>query len=125
MQALPMVEVLRNGIVEARHHGSVAIVEDGRALHTFGDVQSPIFFRSSQKPFQTLHLLSTGAFEHFGLDNRHLALASGSIDADEMQVALVLDLLERGKLSESDLQCPSALPSNPEARRRALERGEN
>jgi len=57
-----LVEVLRGAVVESRHRGAVAVVDaDGTAAFLCGDVDRPVFPRSSIKALQALRLIETGA----------------------------------------------------------------
>ena len=60
MKAAPveLVRVYRSGFHEGPHFGSVVITDaDGSVLHDRGDVETPIFPRSSSKPFQAVAML--------------------------------------------------------------------
>jgi L-asparaginase II len=71
-----LVNRWRGNAIESRHRGAVAVVEtSGRTLLTLGDVQRPVFPRSAIKFLQAIPFVESGAIEHYGLDNRHVALA--------------------------------------------------
>ncbi len=113
-----LVEIVRSGIVEARLRGSMIALKDARIYNQYGPIQEPFFFRSVQKPFQALVLLDSGAFEEFNLDQRHLALATGSLDGTPEQVKLVLEMLEKAGLAPQALACPASLPFHTQERER-------
>ena len=78
-----LVRVYRSGFHEGSHFGSVVITDaDGSVLHRTGDVQRPIFPRSSSKPFQAVAMLNSGA----DLAGADLALASASHSGEPMHV---------------------------------------
>jgi L-asparaginase II len=107
-----LVEVLRNGIVESRHRGVIAVVDStGQTLHQVGDRRFRTFWRSSSKPLQVLPVVSTGAADRYGLDASHLAIMSGSHVGKDYHVAVVADILERAGVPESALRCD--VPGRP------------
>src|SRR5918994_6276271 len=53
MQPVPLVRVIRSGVEESVHYGSVAVADaDGRVVASAGDVGRVAFARSSMKPLQ-------------------------------------------------------------------------
>jgi L-asparaginase II len=112
-----LVHVRRSGLHEGTHYGSVVITAaDGSVEFARGDVTTPMFPRSSNKPFQAVAMLAGGADLH-GAD---LALAAASHSGEPMHVDRVFGMLDRAGLTEDDLGCPPALPLNETARRAAL-----
>ncbi len=115
-----LVRVYRSGFHEGSHFGCVVITDrDGSVLHARGDVTSPMFPRSSSKPFQSVAMLGSGA----DLAGADLALASASHSGEPMHVDRALAMLARAGVRESDLRCPPALPMNEDARLAVLEAG--
>jgi L-asparaginase II len=104
-----VAEVVRSGFVESVHHGSVAVL--GGASR--GDVTSPIFPRSSNKPLQTVGMLRAGLVPR---DPADLALISGSHMGEPLHVRRVRDILEAAGLEPGALRCPPALPMSEAAR---------
>ena len=52
---VPLVVATRGDAVESVHHGSIAVVDAaGRLVCGVGDVEFPVFTRSTLKPFQAL-----------------------------------------------------------------------
>jgi L-asparaginase II len=109
--SLPIVaEVVRGGVVESMHHGSVAgLGHDGNLALAVGHPGLPFFGRSSLKPVQALALLRAG----LDVDGAELAIVAGSHSGDTMHVAAVAAILERAGLTEDALQCPPDLPLDP------------
>ena len=105
-----VAEVVRSGFVESVHHGSVAVLGGGTSR---GDVTTPIFPRSSNKPLQTVGMLRAGLVPR---DESDLALISGSHYGEPLHVRRVRDILAAAGLPESALRCPVALPSAEVAR---------
>ena len=73
-----VAEVVRSGLVESRHHGSVVAIDaDGVAVLTVGDTGTPMYPRSSNKPGQAAAMVRHGC----PLDGELLALAAASHSA--------------------------------------------
>jgi L-asparaginase II len=104
-----IAEVVRSGFVESVHHGSVAVLGGtGR-----GDVTSPVFPRSANKPMQTVGMLRAGLVPREAAD---LALISGSHYGEPVHVERVRAILAAAGLDEGALRCPAALPYSEAAR---------
>ncbi len=102
-----LAEVVRSGFVESRHHGSlVALSPAGDVLLSVGDVTSPVFPRSSNKPMQATGLLRLGIVEKYGLTSSHIALATASHSGEDVHLEVVRDLLARAGVPESALGTP-------------------
>ncbi len=101
-----LVEVTRGPLVESVHRGAVAIADAaGRLVFSLGDVETPVYSRSSLKPVQALPLLESGAAEAFGLSDEEIALACASHSGEPMHTTRVAAWLERIGCTESDLAC--------------------
>ena len=101
-----LVEVTRGAMVESVHRGSIAILDaDGALRLALGDVDSPVYSRSSLKPMQAIPLVESGAADAFGLGDEEIALACASHSGEPMHTARVAAWLERLGLGESDLAC--------------------
>jgi L-asparaginase II len=91
----------RDGFVESRHEGIVAMVApDGSVLATAGDVDAPFLARSALKP-----LFAATIAERLGLVGRELALASGSIVGRAEQVEVAAAMAERLGVDVAALRC--------------------
>ena len=109
-----LVEITRGTLIESVHRGSLAIVDAaGTVRLALGDVETPVYSRSSLKPMQALPLVESGAAEAFGLGDEEVALACASHSGEPMHVTRVAAWLERLGLSERDLAC-GAHPSRYE-----------
>ena len=95
-----IVEVRRNGIVEARHRVHAVAVKNGAVIAEAGDAGLTCFMRSSSKPIQALPL----ARARPDLDDRDLAIASASHRATDDQIAAVRALLAKAPATEDDLE---------------------
>ena len=115
-----VAEVVRSGFVESRHRGSVvALRPDGTVALAVGDVTTPVFPRSSNKPMQAAGVVRLGIVEAFGLDDRHIALASASHSGEPAHLDVVRDLLARAGVPEDALRTPEDYPLDPVAARAA------
>ncbi len=103
------------------HRGSVVVLDaEGHRVAAVGDVDSPIFPRSSNKPMQAVGMLRAGLRLK---DQGDLALVSASHFGEPFHVARVRAILRSGGLDESALACPEDLPLDEEARRAVLAAG--
>ncbi|WP_433371220.1 asparaginase [Actinoplanes sp. CA-142083] len=108
--ASPVVaEVTRSGFVESVHRGSVAVLGG----ESRGDVASPVFPRSSNKPLQTVGMLRAGLAPR---DESDLALISGSHYGEALHVRRVREILEAAGLKPAALRCPASLPLSAQVR---------
>jgi L-asparaginase II len=108
-----LVEVVRSGVIESRHRGSlVVLAADGSMLISAGTPAEPMFPRSSNKPMQAATMLRCG----LSLGGNLLALASASHSGEEFHVEGVRTILARAGLTEADLQCPPDLPLDDAAK---------
>ena len=120
-QAAELAVIERSGFIESRHAGSAVVTDPaGQALLTVGAPEVPIMTRSCLKPLQALAVMTSGVT----LDGPQAVLATASHVAEKDHVETVQSMLERGNLSEQDLQCPSAAPADPEYAQYARTRGQ-
>jgi L-asparaginase II len=118
---LPVLcEVVRSGFVESRHRGSLVLLgADGEVELAVGDVDAPVFPRSSMKPLQAVAMLGAG----LDLPQKLLALACSSHSGEAVHVDLCRAILARAGLGEAALDCPPALPYGEEAAAAVLRAG--
>ncbi|MEU6259030.1 asparaginase [Streptomyces sp. NPDC047043] len=121
--AIPPVlcEVVRSGFVEGRHRGSLVVLgADGAVELALGDVISPFFPRSANKPMQAAGALRAG----LELAGERLALAAASHSGELFHRDLVRKMLAEHGLDEGQLQCPPALPLDAQEQEAYLASGE-
>jgi L-asparaginase II len=106
---IELVHVVRNGFLESQHEGSIVVLDD--ATLAGGDVDAPVFPRSSLKPLQAVAMVEAG----FAGRGASLALACASHDAEAMHVSGARATLAAAGLSEDALRCPPALPDSDPA----------
>ncbi|MCL6436853.1 MAG: asparaginase [Leptolyngbyaceae cyanobacterium HOT.MB2.61] len=101
------VRLLREGIIESRHHVQAVICDSrGRTLLVAGNAETATFVRSGLKPFQALAVTTTGTLERYGLSDRDLAIICSSHKGKIEQVRQVFNVLWRSDVDPSHLQCP-------------------
>ena len=88
----------------------------GEVLLALGEVHTPIYPRSSNKPMQAVGLLRSGFVP---VDSRELAIATASHYGEPEHVAVVHRLLQRTGLDENR----PAVPAGPAVRRAGPGRG--
>jgi len=120
-----VVEVTRGELVESVH-AVFACASDarGNALFASGDVDAPVFLRSSAKPFIAAAVVAAGARERFGLDDREIAVMAASHSGQLFHVNAVRSILRKIEMPESALFCGPHLPYNEKAAQAMLRRGE-
>jgi L-asparaginase II len=115
-----LAEVVRSGFVEGHHRGSLVVLgTDGGVERALGDVTSPVFPRSSNKPVQAASVLQAG----LELSGARLALAAASHSGEPFHLELVEKMLAEHGLSADDLQCPHDFPLDQDERESYLVTG--
>jgi L-asparaginase II len=119
---LPVVaEVVRNGVVESVHRGSlIGLAPDGTTSIDIGDVDAQIFARSSLKPLQALAFLRAGWQPG---DREEIALACASHSGEPAHLDVVRRILAGAGLDEKALDNTPDLPLDTAAARAYLRRG--
>lgn len=113
----PLVELVRSGVVESGHAGSLlAVRADGSIALVRGEVDAPMFPRSSNKPLQAVGLLAAGWQPP---DEQCLTLATASHSGGREHLAVVRRTLAAAGLEETALGNPPLLPLG-EAEQHAL-----
>lgn len=121
MTAPVLVELVRSGVVESVHAGSVvALRADGTVALALGEVDVPVFPRSSNKPLQAVALLDAG---WPAPDDETLALATASHSGEPRHLEVVRRTLSAAGLSEAALACPAMLPLSEAAAHVLLREG--
>lgn len=119
--SVDLVEVVRSGFREGVHRGSLVVLDaDGRVELAMGDVGTPVFPRSSNKPMQAVAMLRSGFAP---TDTAQLALSSASHSGEAAHVDGALRLLADAGLTEDDLRCPPDLPGHEPTREAVLAAG--
>jgi L-asparaginase II len=95
-----VIEVRRNGVVEAVHRVHAVAVRGGEVVQACGDPSLTCFMRSSSKPLQALPLVRA----RDDLTDDELAIACASHHDTAEQVTAVAALLARANATEDDLE---------------------
>ena len=102
-----LVEVVRSGMVESRHRGSVVGLDaSGAVVLRVGDVDVPVYGRSANKPLQATAMVELG----LALPPPQLALVCASHNGEPAHVAGVRAILASAGLDEGLLQNTPAYP---------------
>lgn len=102
-----LLDVTRGSLVESYHRGRFVLLDEGGAVTLAGgDVDAPVYARSSLKPLQTVAMLTSG----FEGPDEWVAMASASHNGESMHRRTVGEILSAAALDDAALQCPPALP---------------
>lgn len=108
-----LAEVVRSGLVEGHHRGSVVgLDERGRVVLSVGEPDVPVYPRSANKPLQAAGMVRAG----LALEPELLALAAASHSGEEFHLAGVRRILAGAGLDESALLTPPDWPLDDLAR---------
>lgn len=119
------VHVLRGSSVESKHWVHACAVDlQGKVLSQWGDVELPVFPRSSIKPLQAFLLVESGAAKAYGLSSKHLALASSSHKCEKFHLDLVADWMKKIGVTEGDLCCGGHWPGDLESAHEMIRKGQ-
>lgn len=121
------VDVMRGPVMEARHvvYGVVLGTKGGDAEAAltgvsgegWGDAAHLTLARSSIKPWQALPFVVDGAAEHYGVDDRELALACGSHAGQKEHVDVLEGLMQKCGVTLDMLRCPGHAPFDEKSAR--------
>lgn len=110
---LPVAVATRGNHVENVHWGSAAVVNaHGDLIASCGDVITPVFARSSIKPFQALPFVAAGGLQRFGWSARETALLCASHSAEAEHLAAVEHMLASSGHTVAELGCGAHVPGH-------------
>ncbi|MFC7329716.1 asparaginase [Marinactinospora rubrisoli] len=117
---VPVAHLVRAGLIEGVHHGSVVVLDsDGAVRFTAGDAGTPCYPRSALKPVQAVGMLRAG----LELDEDLLALAAASHSGEDRHIDGVRRILDAGGLTPADLRNVPDLPYGAAVQAAWLARG--
>ena len=120
-QAMPLVEITRGLSTESLHRGVIAIVDsEGQIVASLGNIETPCWYRSAAKPFQTIPIIATGAADHFTLTPKELAVITASHSGESIHLETVSSILTKIGSMESELLCGAHLPFDESAARQLI-----
>jgi L-asparaginase II len=109
----PVAHLVRGGVVEGVHHGSVVVLDPGgRVVLQLGDIEAAFYPRSALKPVQAVAMVRAG----LPLDGALLSLAAASHSGEERHLEGVRRILQLAGLTEDDLRNVPDLPYDPAVR---------
>ena len=104
-----LVEVVRSGMVESRHRGTVIAVDaHGEVVVSAGPVDVPVYGRSANKPLQAAAMVELG----LRLPPEQLALVCASHNGEPVHIAGVRAILAGAGVAEDALRNTPALPQH-------------
>ena len=107
---VPLVHLMRDGLVEGVHHGSVVVLApDGSVLFQAGDVHTAFSPRSAAKPLQAAAMSRLG----LSLPPDLLALAAASHSGEPFHLEAAQRILDTCGCTEDDLRNPADRPFDP------------
>ena len=116
-----LVEVWRGPLIESRHRGHLAAVDgSGETVASLGAPDTVTFLRSSGKPFQALPVVTSGAADRFGFNEREVAISCGSHSGEAIHVETVRSMLGKIGLNESYLKCGVHEPFSADVARQLI-----
>lgn len=102
-----LAEVVRGDLVECVHRGAFVMLDErGEVRSSLGDVEAPMYPRSSVKPIQAAAMLRLG----LELEPRLLALVAASHSGSAWHVAGVEEILAGCGRTDGDLRCIEGWP---------------
>lgn len=102
-----LAQVIRSGLVESRHHGSVVALDaDGSIVLDVGATATAMFPRSANKPAQAAAMVTAG----LDLPEPLLALAAASHSGERFHLDGARRILAGAELDEHDLQNTPGFP---------------
>ncbi|MGK3209109.1 asparaginase [Amycolatopsis sp. MEPSY49] len=118
MTTEPLVELVRDGMVEGGHHGAaIVLAPDGTTLFAAGDPDAAMYPRSTAKPLQATAMARLG----LRLSPAGFAIAAASHSGEPMHLDAALDVLD-GR-SPDALGNPADYPYDPVERDRWVAAG--
>ncbi|MGW5724090.1 asparaginase [Amycolatopsis sp. NPDC003865] len=118
MTTEPLVELVRDGMVEGGHHGAaIVLAPDGETLFAAGDPDAPMYPRSTAKPLQAAAMARLGLL----LSPAGFAIAAASHSGEPMHLDAASAVLDGH--SPDELGNPADFPYDPLERDRWLADG--
>ncbi|MHB8147043.1 MAG: asparaginase [Vulcanimicrobiaceae bacterium] len=107
---------MRGDLVESVHNVAACASDAKGTIHfQLGDIDTPIFLRSTAKPFIAAAVIEAGARDEFGLTTQEIAIMAASHSGEPFHVEAVRSILHKIGLDASALQCGAHFPYNEAA----------
>ena len=112
----PLIGITRGKELESVHHVAACAVDaQGGVIYGLGELDVPIYLRSTAKPFIAAAVIAAGARERFGLEPHEIAVMAASHSGEPFHVEAVRSLLRKIRMPETALQCGAHAPYNAAA----------
>ena len=109
-----LVHIYRGSLLESQHRGTLVILDrDGSTVVALGDVTSPMFPRSSNKPMQAVGMVEAG----LDIEPALLALVAASHSGGPEHIAGAERILALHGRSVAELRCTPRMPLGATERR--------
>jgi L-asparaginase II len=119
------VEVTRGGLVESVHHVAACVVDAaGAVVYSAGEIDVPVYLRSSAKPFIAAAIVEAGVDAAFKLEPTEIAVIAASHSGQPIHVEAVQSILRKIGMDASDLQCGVHWPYDEASAEALRARGE-
>jgi L-asparaginase II len=107
---------MRGDLVESVHNvAACAVNRNTEIVFAMGDIDTPVFLRSTAKPFIAAAAIKYGVAQRFGLEESEIALMAASHSGESFHVEGVRSILRKIGLPQSALQCGAHAPYNAAA----------
>lgn len=105
------VELTRGPMVESQHRGAACVYDtEGQVVAEWGDIDTPIYPRSTVKLIQALPFIESGAADAWKVTAEELALACASHNGEPAHVAVADAWMRRMGVTEAHLACGAHEP---------------
>ena len=112
----PLIGITRGKELESVHHVAACAVDaEGSVIYELGELDVPIYLRSTAKPFIAAAVIAAGARERFGLEPQEIAVMAASHSGEPFHVEAVRSILRKIRMPETALQCGTHAPYNAAA----------
>ena len=120
-----VAEVTRGGIVESRHRGAYAVVDQtGHVVAAEGAIAAAIYPRSGVKAFQCLPVIESGAADRFGFTDEEIALCCASHNGEAAHQRVARSMLAKAGNAEALYECGAHWPYHEDTRMALIRHGE-
>lgn len=108
---VPLAGFTRGGHTECVFYGSIAVTDrDGQVVYQRGDIETPMFTRSTLKPFQAVPFVMDGGPAYYGYTGAQVALLCASHSGETVHAEAVADMLAKAGNDVVALQCGCHVP---------------
>ena len=110
--------------MESYHRGAIAVVNvKGEVELALGDINQPVYPRSSVKIIQALPMILSGGVEEFNLTAEEISVLCASHGGEPRHTAVVANMLEKAGLTVEDLECGVHRPTTTDANEQRIRDG--